>query len=149
MKKKPFYIAVCDDEETDRKVIAQMTEQVCEMEKIDSEVFCFANGALLLQELRKGRSFDLLLMDVVMPRQDGMELARHLRSEKNKVPIVFISSNREMALRGYEVSAVRYLSKPLKKEYLQEAITFCYGNKCKKDELILPINGGMRKVSPN
>ena len=50
MKVQPFCIAVCDDDEKDRKEIAEMTEQICEMEKIDAEIICFADGNLLLQE---------------------------------------------------------------------------------------------------
>lgn len=148
MKVQPFYIAVCDDDERDRKEIAEMTEHICEMEKIDAEIISFADGKLLLQELKNGMSFDMLFLDVMMPKIDGMNLARYLRSEKQNLPIVFISSNRDMALRGYEVSAVRYLAKPLEKEYLREAIIFCCGDKNKKKELLFPITGGIRKVSP-
>lgn len=148
MKVQPFYIAVCDDDEKDRKEIAEMAEQICEMEKIDAEIICFADGNPFLQELKNGMSFDMLFLDVMMPEMDGMKLSRYLRSEKQDLPIVFISSNRDMALRGYEVSAVRYLAKPLEKEYLREAIVFCYGDKNKKKELLFPITGGIRKVSP-
>ena len=149
MKEQPFYIAVCDDDERDRKEIAKMTAQICETEQINAEIICFTDGSLLLQELKNGTSCDLLFLDVMMPGLDGMELARYLRSEGKKLPIVFVSGNKEMALRGYEVSAVRYLAKPLEMEYLREAVIFCCGEKNKKKELLFPITGGIRKAKPD
>ncbi|MDO4277004.1 MAG: LytTR family DNA-binding domain-containing protein [Eubacteriales bacterium] len=100
----------------------------------------------LLEEIKRGQQFDLLLIDVIMPGLDGMELARVLRNEREITSIVFISNNREMALQGYEVSAARYLSKPLQKERLKEAVVFCYGHRQEDKELLISANGVMRKV---
>ena len=44
-----------------------------------------------------------------------------------------MSSNREMAMRGYEVSAARYLAKPLR-----EALLYCCKTFCEKKEILLP-----------
>ncbi|MGN0166812.1 MAG: LytR/AlgR family response regulator transcription factor [Acetatifactor sp.] len=148
MKNQPFYIAVCDDEQADRKHIIKMTEEICEKEKMQPEISCFENAEELLQELENGKQYDLLLLDVVMPEKGGIELARQLRREEMATSIVFISSNREMALQGYEVSAARYLAKPVDEERLREALLFCYGQSQKQRELLLPVNGGMRKVAP-
>lgn len=147
-EKQPFYIAVCDDVQIDTEEIAKMTEEICKEEQICLEIACFERAENLLDRIQQGRRYDLLLIDVLMPGLDGMELARVLRDQKEKAEIVFISCNREMALQGYEVSAARYLAKPLDKEKLREAILFCYGQYRKDRELLLPINGSMRKVAP-
>ena len=148
MKNQPFYIAVCDDEQADRKYITKMTDTICKKEEIPSEIFCFASAEELLQAMQNGKQYDLLLLDVVMPAQGGMEVARKLRKNEMETPIVFISSNREMALQGYEVDATRYLAKPVNEERLREALLFCYGQRQKSKELLLPIYGGIRKVAP-
>lgn len=148
MINQPFCIAVCDDEPVDRKQVAKMTEEICRQESIHPEITCFVNAEKLLQELQNGKQYDLLLLDVMMPVQGGMELARQLRSKDMETPIVFISSNREMALQGYEVSAARYLAKPVDEGHLREALLFCYGLRQKSRELLLPVNGGTRKVAP-
>lgn len=67
-----IYIAVCDDEQADREQIAGLAAEICEMEKIHAEISCYANAEKLLQELEKGKNNDLLLMDVVMPVQNGI-----------------------------------------------------------------------------
>lgn len=77
---------------------------------------------------------------------DGMELAAALRKLGNSTAIIFISSNREMALRGYEVSATRYLAKPLQTEQLREALLYCYKTFCAKKELLLPTTRGQRRI---
>lgn len=149
MGKEPFYIMICDDEQEDRETIAEMTKQICKMEQIDLRISCFESGEELLQGLNTGAACNLILADVMMPQMDGMELARFLRREKRKVSIVFTSSNREMALRGYEVAADRYLAKPLKMEELREAICFCYGKLLTREEILLQTGKETKKIAPS
>ena len=148
MKNQPFCIAVCDDEPTDRKQIVTMTKMVCELENIYTEISSYESGEDLLAALDGGKPYHLFLLDVVMPGRDGMELARQIRRVCGDTPIVFISGNREMAMNGYEVSAIRYLGKPLRKEKLREAIAAC----CKVSEsakgICIPGKGDVRVVSP-
>ena len=148
MKDKAFSIAVCDDEGTERDQIANLTDKIIREEKIRGEISCYENGETLLKELKNGKQYDLLLLDVMMPVKGGMELAHQLRKEEMETMIVFISSNREMALQGYEVSATRYLAKPVDESKLREALLFCYEQRRKSKELLLPVNGGTRKIEP-
>lgn len=99
--------------------------------------------------MQSGVKFQLLLLDVMMDTLDGMEQAGTLRKQNNETSIVFISSNREMALRGYEVAAARYLGKPVETEKLHEALTFCYQNYHDGRELLFPTAKGTRKISPS
>lgn len=148
MRKRPFYIAICDDDDADRKQIEEMAGEVCRLDKIRAEIFCYETARALLEDLQNGREYDLLLLDVMMPIQDGMELARCLRNEEIEASIVFISSNREMALQGYEVEAARYLAKPLDPGRMREAIRFCYGKFRNNSEILLPADGSMRRIMP-
>lgn len=146
--KYPFYIAVCDDEDADREQIREMAEEVCRAEKIQAEIVCYGTAKELLEEIHNGKEYAMLLLDVLMPKQDGMELARMLRNQKIETEIVFISCNREMALQGYEVAAARYLAKPLEMEKLTEAVRFCYEKRRNGKEILLPVDGYMRKIAP-
>lgn len=148
MKKQLFDIAVCDDLQTDREETAQLTEEICRAEGIKPRIVRFERAEALLEAIQGGERFALLLIDVLLPGLDGMELARVLRGQNEQVSIVFVSSNRELALQGYEVSAARYLAKPLDPEKLKEAILFCYGQYQKERELLLPVGGSMRKIAP-
>lgn len=77
---------------------------------------------------------------------DGMELAAALRDMGDDTSIVFISSNREMAMQGYEVEAVRYLSKPLDPERLREALQFCLRKSYERKNMVLPTRHGQRSI---
>lgn len=141
-------IAVCDDEKTDREMILKLTEKICSQEKIQISVAGFGDAEELLAAFSGGRVFDLLLLDVMMPGLNGMEFMQKLRSMGNEIPVVFISSNREMALRGYEVAAARYLAKPVEEGYLREALLHCIRQKSKEQPILIPSGGSMRSVEP-
>ncbi len=148
MKKSNFCIAVCDDVQAELEEIQKRTEEICSEEHIYYEISGFQSAERMLAEIQKGKSFDLLLIDVMMPGLDGMELAGKLRDLEEQALIVFISCNREMAMKGYEVNAVRYLAKPIDQERLREAVKTCYRKSQSGKELFLPVTGSMRKVSP-
>ncbi|MCI8539386.1 MAG: hypothetical protein HFF18_12140 [Oscillospiraceae bacterium] len=57
-----------------------------------------------------------------------------------------MSTNREMAPRGYEVAAARYLAKPLQAEQLREAPLSCRKTFCEKKEILLPTTKGQRRI---
>ena len=61
-----------------------------------------------------GLSFDLVVLDVMMPGEDGMQLTRSLRAEGNRVPILLLTARGEVddRIRGLEAGADDYLSKP-------------------------------------
>lgn len=143
-----FHIAVCDDEPLDRAEAVRLTQDILEEESISCQVSAFAGGYELLEAVQDGTQFDMLLLDVVMEGMDGMELATALRERENRVAIVFISSNRDMALRGYEVSAARYLAKPLDSERLHEALMFCYESWFEQREILLPAARGESRIQP-
>lgn len=77
-----------------------------------------------------------------------MALAAALRAGHEDAAIIFISSNREMALRGYEVAASRYLAKPVDPEKLREALLHCRAARSGRSALVLPTASGQSSVAP-
>ena len=142
-------IAVCDDVPMDRQQAETLTTDIMTAEGLDCSVSGFGSSAALLAAIQGGEQFHILLLDVMMEGLDGMELAAALRKLGDSAAIIFISSNREMALRGYEVSAARYLAKPLQMEELREALLYCYKTFCEKKEILLPTEKGQSKLAPS
>jgi CheY-like chemotaxis protein len=69
---------------------------------------------------------DLILLDVMMPGMDGLEVCRRLRSqdETAKIPVVLLtySSDDEVVRKGFESGCNAYLNKPLEDTKLTETI---------------------------
>lgn len=139
-------IAVCDDEPIDCQQAEKLTTEIMEAEGLSCDLSTYQSGTSLFAAIQAGERFHILLLDVMMDGMDGMELAAALRKLGDGTSIIFISCNREMALRGYEVSAARYLAKPLQKEQLCEALLYCY-NICGKKEILLPTTKGQCRIS--
>lgn len=64
--------------------------------------------------------FDLCVLDVMMPKKDGFELAQDIRSVNKEIPIIFLTakSMKEDILQGFKLGADDYLSKPFSMEEL-------------------------------
>lgn len=65
---------------------------------------------------------DLLLMDIRMPVMDGLEAAMHLMGINNPPQVIFTTAYDQHALEAFEVNAVDYLLKPVRKERLAAAL---------------------------
>lgn len=84
-------------------------------------IYTFQDGRKLIASTEK-ITYDLIILDIEMPSIDGLTVAKKLRESGEKTALVFLTSHVEYALKGYEVNALRYLTKPVKKEQLLEII---------------------------
>jgi two-component system response regulator AlgR len=80
-----------------------------------------ANAAEALAWL-DAHTCDLVLLDIHMPGLDGMGLAARLRERASAPAIVFVTAHAEHALQAFELEAVDYLTKPVRRERLQAAL---------------------------
>lgn len=105
-------IAVCDNDEQEVSCIRELvTEyQISRKESIDCRYF--TNSTDFLYEL-KGGEYDLVLMDVQMPGEGGIETAREMRELDKNVRLILVSSSPEFAVDSYRVGAYYYLLKPI------------------------------------
>lgn len=74
----------------------------------------YADNGELGFELAKAESFDLILLDLMLPRMDGLTLCNKLRYEGITTPILMLTAldNREDMLNGFKHGADDYLTKP-------------------------------------
>lgn len=77
------------------------------------------DGELALKAFQTN-SFDLCLLDVMMPKMDGFALAEAMRVKDKKIPIIFITAKslKEDKLKGYDLGADDYITKPFDEEEL-------------------------------
>ena len=75
----------------------------------------------VLTDLRQG-PFDLVLLDIRMPGTDGLALARTIAALPRPPAVVFVTAHSEHAVQAFEVDAIDYLTKPVRRERLQQAL---------------------------
>lgn len=100
-------ILIAEDEAKTRRYLAQgLQEQGFSVEAVD-------NGHAALMLLRE-HAFDVAVLDVMIPGQDGWTLVKTLRREANRTPVLFLTARDavEDRVRGFELGADDYLVKP-------------------------------------
>jgi DNA-binding response OmpR family regulator len=101
----------------DERRLSQALEQILKGEKIQSDVV--DNGADGLDYARIG-SYDLMILDVMLPKMNGFDVARQLRQEKNATPILMLTARDDVQnkVRGLDCGADDYMTKPFAAEEL-------------------------------
>jgi len=131
-------IAICDDEEMYRVQLKSVLDKI--LVNADYEIETFADGNRL-EEAYSEAPYDLVFLDIEMPAVDGITLARRLRARSEKVFIVFLTGHVEYALEGYEVNALRYLTKPVDTDKLKEVIRYVQDKQGSGRQIIVKEDG--------
>jgi two-component system response regulator AlgR len=110
-------VLIVDDESLAR---ARLASLLAEMD--DATVVGEAAGGLQALEIAEASEPDVALLDVRMPGMDGIELARHLARLPRPPAVIFTTAYEAHALSAFEVRAVDYLLKPIRRERLADAL---------------------------
>src|SRR5213595_2534612 len=110
-------IALVDD---DRNILTSVTML---LEQEGYQVRTFSDGASALSALTAAPP-DLAILDIKMPRMDGLELLRHLR-QTSDLPVIFLTSKDEEIdeLFGLKMGADDFIRKPFSQRLLVERVT--------------------------
>lgn len=103
-----------DDELPGLTYLKMMCEQIPELEVVKA----FNNPELFLSQIND-LDFDLCILDIEMPGMNGLQIANLLDSKL----IIFTTAYKEHAVDAFDLDAVDYLRKPIKKERLQQAVS--------------------------
>ena len=141
-------IAFCDD---DMEVLHQMNELLDRYRvewNEDITYAAFQSPFELLTEIEKGIRPDILFLDVVMPGQNGMDVAKEIRQYDTNMKIIFLTSSPEFAVESYSVGAYFYQLKPIWEEsffrLMDAVLVEC--EKKKKNSLILRSKDGITRI---
>lgn len=110
-------VLIADDEALARDRLARMVAQLADCQVVGQA----ANGREALALATQTRP-DVILLDIRMPGMDGLEAARHLAALPEPPAVVFCTAYEEHAIAAFDVQAVGYLLKPVRRERLAAAL---------------------------
>jgi two-component system response regulator AlgR len=115
----PLRILIVDDEPLARMRLAALLRECSEP---PCEVAGEAGHAAQAMAWLAANVCDLVLLDIQMPGANGMEMATRLREQGRGTAIVFVTAHAEHALQAFELEAADYLTKPVRRDRLQQAL---------------------------
>lgn len=113
-------VLIVDDEALAR---SRLRTLVGDCHHHDVQIVGEAANAAQAMALVQHQNPDVLLLDIQMPGVDGVELAHALRSLPNPPLLIFVTAHAEYAVSAFELEAVDYLTKPVRLERLQAALS--------------------------
>ena len=106
-------IGFCDDDPSVLDELHELLGSYRTEHNADIAPTAFQSPFELLASIEKGARFDILLLDVLMPGENGIEAAREIRQYDSNVKIIFLTSSAEFAVQSYTVGAYFYQLKPI------------------------------------
>ena len=117
-------IALIDDNLNDLNTLKSFIDKYTESDELDSHIevniTTYNDPTLFLN--KNNFKYDLIFLDIEMPKINGISLAKRIREKDSNVGLVFITNMTQYAINGYEVSAIDYILKPL--DYYDFALKF-------------------------
>ena len=135
-------VAMCDDEADCRKDIERMCKTFFRekknegflIEKLDIQVY--SSGKDLIES---DNEFDILLLDIEMPEQDGISVKNYFERKRKQTRIIFLTSHKDRMLEAFGKNVVSFLLKPLHMDTFREVM----------DKTLLDLRGLILEVEEN
>ena len=102
-----------EDELPGLTYLKMLCEQIPELEVVRS----FNNSTTFLKEIAV-LEFDLCILDIEMPGINGLQIASLLKGK----PVIFTTAYSEYAAEAFDLDAIDFVRKPIKKERLHQAV---------------------------
>ena len=110
-------IVIADDEKLARARLRELISKIGDHTVVGEAV----NGSDAVEKSQELKP-TVLLLDIRMPVMDGLEAAMHVMSMENPPAVIFTTAYDQHALEAFEVNAVDYLLKPIRKDRLAAAL---------------------------
>lgn len=141
-------IAIVDDEPAHRDILTKYIEEWKKHKHLNISLETFDNGEAFYFLWCQEQRCDVLFLDIMMDKGNGISLARKLREKGTAITIIFTTGIADYMQEGYEVEAMHYLLKPLDKNKVWECLEKCMRKKSSDTQtLLLPTEDGLIKIN--
>lgn len=144
-------MACCDDEPLCLEQLTTIATEWGANQSDKLEITRYNSGQILLDDWNKSGPYHIVFLDIMMPDLNGYETARRLRELDEGALLIFLTGIKEYVFRGYEVSAFRYLLKPIAKNKLINVLDSAFEriHEICRDQLVLKCDDGITCISPS
>ena len=110
----------------DDKNISRLIKDILELAKYETE--CVFDGMLALEKMRTS-SYDLIILDIMLPGLDGLEILEN--TPNISVPVIYLSSKNDVntVVKGLKLGAADYMTKPFEPLELLARVELRIGKK--------------------
>lgn len=116
-------IAICDDEETQVNIHKKLIEDYMQKRKLTYNILTYTRSQNLFSDIVERKIyFDLIVLDIEMPRIDGMTLTSRIKEVLPDSFIVLVTSYLKYAIDAFELEVFRYIPKNLLTEKLEKTL---------------------------
>lgn len=132
---KNYTILYVEDDEEVRKVAVEYLNRICK------KVYEAENGKVALNIWRDEKP-DIIITDISMPKMNGIDMARYIRSEDQKTPIIVATAytDQDYLMKAVELQLVKYIVKPITKDKLMGALEMSLQRMEDKSKFALPLS---------
>lgn len=116
---------LCDDDKKQLELLQSFTQKWANEHGLKLELLAFPSAKNLLRQYIPCHE-DIVILDIIMPEMNGLELAGKLRQANSDFSLIFLTSSRDFALSAYEVHPYGYLLKPTSYEDYSKILDSLY-----------------------
>ena len=117
-------IAICDDDNLICLHIKTMLSDILQELKEEGQTVIFTSGEALYKHLCDKEQFDIIFLDIELPKIDGISVGKKIREDicDEITKIIYISSQTNYAVELFDIRPLNFLTKPIKWEKLKGVI---------------------------
>lgn len=116
-------IAICDDQLKELEIINEYITEYIDTHSLEAGIRKFYHPDDLLTAIGT-ESFDIYILDIVMPMVSGIELGKEIRRLDREAQIIYTTTEPQFALQAYAASPANYLIKPIDKKQLFDTLNY-------------------------
>ena len=141
-----YRIAIVEDDKNFIEELKKYLEQYAQEEGQEFEISTFYDGEEILENYVS--NYDLILLDIEMPKVNGMDAAEKIREADENVVLMFITNMAQYAIRGYSVGALDFVMKPITYYTFSLKIKRALKRVSKKElpSILLTLSDGVKKL---
>ena len=118
--------AICDDDGVFVEQMKEISEGLLAEERTVYELRCYTDPMELYYDIGDGIVFDIVILDIEMPRLNGIEIAKTLKEKQPECLVMFLTVHMEYAIDAFELEIFRFIPKDeialRYKKYLRGAV---------------------------